>query len=187
MITMLTLQNRSARLRLGLRGTSHGQQARLSAATETFGDKINIQFDIGSQVPGRARSVRLKESDSQDKPGFTAVKGVVHNQAERYPVGVWVAPPADDGSRSYEGQVDDDQLSLRQTPLAEDWHKVEGRVGQEWVDFTVRVNRSYVDVSGSTGRHTMNLQGYEEGGTTEIPLSGIITSVAASSYIDRYR
>jgi hypothetical protein len=184
--TMLTLQNRPARLQLSLSGTSHGQSSQLSAVEDTFRDKIEVRFDVGSQRTGDANSVRVKEQESTSRPGFTSVQGVVYDRSRAYGVGLWVTPPGADGARTYQGQIKDDQIQLRQTSMPGGYYRVDGRVGHESVDLSIRTFGSRVNVEGQTGRHSVRLDGYENGGASDIPLSGLIASIAASAYIQRY-
>lgn len=183
---MLTLQNRPAGVRLQMRGTSHYQPSQLSAVEDTFRDQIDIRFEIGSQRSGQANTVTVKETSSPSRPGFTAVQGVVMDRARPFGVGAWVTPPDENGTREYQGQIQNDQIFLSQTSPSKGYYQVSGRVGTENVDFTVRSFSGRMDIDGQVGRHAVHLDGYEQSGMEAIPLAGIVTSLAASAYIQRY-
>ena len=185
---MLTqLNTRPQRVDLNLRGYSHGRNAELTATEDTFNkDEVHVKFQVGDHTPGRRRIVQLTQRPVVSNPDITHIRGSLTHQGLVHPLAAIVTPPDEDGVTIYRGQVQRDDLFLRQSTNEFGDKNVRGRVGNNPVELTIRSNHGRVDVSGSVGRESLSLSGYDHGGAKNIPLPGLISAIACSAFFNSH-
>lgn len=183
---MLTLNphRRAQRVDLNLTGTAHGRQAELTASEDLFRpDRVAVKFQIGDSTPGHRKIVQLRQQAAG--VGRTNIRGTVTHRGLVHGLGAIVSGPDQQGAVTYQGQVEKRDMILRETTDEFGDHNVQGRVGSDSVSLRVRTQHGRVDVTGSVGRESISLYGYEYGAAENFPMPGLVSAIAFSAFFNQ--